>query len=469
MKNVNTGKKAPKIFKADKISGLESSIFGSAFFLDVLKIHNLRHKFKFSRYALTYTTKTNKADEWVDEKIYEEASHGIVKYVKKNGLGYFRELTSVQKKEAAEFLRFCNKILNKIEKAKKQELISLYYEFINIYFWCFAWGAITFLYEHTLSEKLFTSLAKKHENATKIIANLLKTKYKSFMIESEELLQEIKECGSTSVKNKLIKKYIENYFCIDTNYGHSPVMNIKRVAEKAWKTKKHIFQENQNQQKKYRVSNINLSRDEKVIVGILRHTELVRDKRKLVAMSGVYVLYRFLERVANANNIDLKTAEKAFWFEFGDLVNNNKEMIRNLRRRTEASAVLDETGFVYADRIIVSEKRIISEKIKKFQGTAASSGKYGGKVKIVLGQKDFNKIKKGDILVAEMTRPDFLPVMKKAGAIITDEGGLTCHAAIVAREMGIPCIVGTRIATRVLKDNQAVEVDGDKGVIKINN
>ena len=78
----------------------------------------------------------------------------------------------------------------------------------------------------------------------------------------------------------------------------------------------------------------------------------------------------------------------------------------------------------------------------------------------------FGKLKQGDILVATMTTPDFFPIMKKAAGFITDEGGITCHASIVAREMKKPCIVGTKIATKVLKDGDLVEVDADKGVVK---
>jgi hypothetical protein len=66
-----------------------------------------------------------------------------------------------------------------------------------------------------------------------------------------------------------------------------------------------------------------------------------------------------------------------------------------------------------------------------------------------------------------MTRPEFVPLMKKAGAIITNEGGITCHAAIIARELKKPCIIGTKIATQVLKDGDFVEVDADAGVVRI--
>lgn len=92
-----------------------------------------------------------------------------------------------------------------------------------------------------------------------------------------------------------------------------------------------------------------------------------------------------------------------------------------------------------------------------------------GKVKIVENTKELSKIKKGDIIVAPMTTPEYGPVFSKVKAIITDEGGITSHAAIVSRELKIPCIVGTKIATQVLQDNNQVEIDMIKGIIKILN
>ena len=99
------------------------------------------------------------------------------------------------------------------------------------------------------------------------------------------------------------------------------------------------------------------------------------------------------------------------------------------------------------------------------QGAPASPGMASGKVKIILDSKDAYKVSKGDILVARMTSPDFVPAMKRAVGIITDEGGATCHAAIVSRELGIPCVVGTMTATAMLKEGQEVTVDAFAGVV----
>jgi pyruvate, water dikinase len=73
----------------------------------------------------------------------------------------------------------------------------------------------------------------------------------------------------------------------------------------------------------------------------------------------------------------------------------------------------------------------------------------------------------GDVLVTGMTRPEFVPLMKLASAIVTDEGGITCHAAIVSRELGKPCVIGTKNATKVLRDGMLIEVDAEKGIVRI--
>jgi len=107
------------------------------------------------------------------------------------------------------------------------------------------------------------------------------------------------------------------------------------------------------------------------------------------------------------------------------------------------------------------------EATKEIKGNAAFHGKVQGLAKIVIETRDMRKVKKGDVLIAVMTFPHFISAMEKAKAFVTDEGGILCHAAIVAREMRKPCIIGTKIATKVLKDGDLVEVDADKGVVKI--
>lgn len=131
----------------------------------------------------------------------------------------------------------------------------------------------------------------------------------------------------------------------------------------------------------------------------------------------------------------------------------------------------DEIYVVQTRPITTLEKRFSVESVKDLKGEviltglAASPGIGAGKVKIVYSLKDLGKIESGDILVTEMTNPDMVVTMQKCAAIITDEGGLTAHAAIVSREMGIPAVVGTRAATTQLKDGEIVTVDGFTGKV----
>lgn len=99
------------------------------------------------------------------------------------------------------------------------------------------------------------------------------------------------------------------------------------------------------------------------------------------------------------------------------------------------------------------------------QGQGASPGIFTGVVKIISSPREINKIKKGDILVSTMTSPDFVPAMKNAGGIVTDRGGMTSHAAIVSRELGVPCVVGTKSGTTTLRDGMVVTVNGKTGEI----
>lgn len=100
-------------------------------------------------------------------------------------------------------------------------------------------------------------------------------------------------------------------------------------------------------------------------------------------------------------------------------------------------------------------------------GTVGNRGKARGKVSIILNVDDFHKMAPGNVLVTTMTTPDYVILMQQAAAIVTDIGGMLCHAAIMSRELGKPCIIGTKVATQVLRDGDEIEVDADKGIVRV--
>lgn len=101
------------------------------------------------------------------------------------------------------------------------------------------------------------------------------------------------------------------------------------------------------------------------------------------------------------------------------------------------------------------------------RGSAAFLGKVCGRVRIVYSENDAEKLRRGEVIVTPMTQVSFVPFLQRAVGIVTNEGGITCHAAIIARELKKPCIIGTKIATKVLKDGDLVEVDAEKGIVWI--
>ena len=113
----------------------------------------------------------------------------------------------------------------------------------------------------------------------------------------------------------------------------------------------------------------------------------------------------------------------------------------------------------------IQTKAVVTEKKVLIKGLPSSPGIGSGKVHVILSDKNVSQFQQGEILVTEMTTPDWVPTMKKAKAIVTDAGGMTCHAAIVSRELGIPCITGTKVGTKVLETGKEVTVDAKMGMV----
>src|SRR3989344_7699450 len=157
-----------------------------------------------------------------------------------------------------------------------------------------------------------------------------------------------------------------------------------------------------------------------------------------------------IEELTDAQINEIKDRQNGYLFFNGTLYARNE---------------LDSITAKY--KIRLDEPHIQSS--SEIKGSCASRGKVTGAVIVIYGKKDLARVTSNSILVTEMTSPDYVPYLKKVAAIVTDEGGVNCHAAIVSREMNIPCIIGTKIATQVLKDDDRVEVDADNGIVKILN
>lgn len=149
---------------------------------------------------------------------------------------------------------------------------------------------------------------------------------------------------------------------------------------------------------------------------------------------------------------------------------------KELEKRTKGSLLFDGKDFVLGTTQEYAAKHSEYEfeglvqnvgEITEVRGQVAQKGKVTGRVRLVKNRKQADELVPGEIMVSPMTTPDFIAGMQKAAAFVTDEGGIVCHAAIIAREMKKPCVIGTKSATQVFKDGDLVEVDAEKGIVMI--
>lgn len=156
-------------------------------------------------------------------------------------------------------------------------------------------------------------------------------------------------------------------------------------------------------------------------------------------------------------------------YEIKRLAQYAKQLEDHYKKPQDIEFAVDKnTIFIVQSRPITTQFKESKEKVsgkEVLTGLGASPGISSGTVKIIHDLKELEKVQEGDILVTEMTNPDMVVSMQKSAAIVTDEGGVTSHAAIVSREMGIPCVVGTGDATKKLKDGDVITVDGSAGKV----
>ncbi|MBU1118494.1 hypothetical protein KKH43_01275 [Patescibacteria group bacterium] len=213
----------------------------------------------------------------------------------------------------------------------------------------------------------------------------------------------------------------------------------------------------------------------------IKHTLWIMDKfchyldlRKEMQVKTVYAAHLLGKEVSKRYKMNTDDFEWLWYDEIKQILRGGTANKKEIEKRKKATFVLLQKNSIKtlsgreAQTAAQQELDVECSHELLLTGIAASKGQARARVKVCCGAKDaLKKVKKGDILVCGMTLPDYVPAMEKAAAIITDEGGLTCHAAIISRELEIPCVVGTKKATYVLSDGDLVKVNATKGEVKI--
>jgi len=305
---------------------------------------------------------------------------------------------------------------------------------------------------------------------------------------TKEEIELIKICQITNEQERLkkIKEHSLKYEWLE--YGLQgkiiPFEEFKQKADKILTNKpavllKQLQEKKQNliKDQKNIIEEYSIDKKHAKIFAIVRDSVSARSHSKDAQFFSYYALEKTLREFGRRTNLELEEIRFLAPHEFREALLSNKKVKDIAKKRMKYSLHVSDGGnsvFYYGEEAkkirkkikITSTKATITD-IKLIKGQPAHKGLVRGRVKIVNTINEIFKVHQGNILVSRMTNPSVVPAMKKAAAIVTDMGGITCHAAIVARELNKPCIIGTKVATEILKDGDTIEVDANNGVIKL--
>ncbi|MBU0536585.1 MAG: hypothetical protein KKE20_06475 [Nanoarchaeota archaeon] len=315
------------------------------------------------------------------------------------------------------------------------------------------------LYSNKEKIKQWIATPYKETKLTKIRLELLK-----MMKERKTSEKELKDYAE---RNRWITVYefVDKPFTID---DAREIMAHIKDPEKEIENIKAINKDNLNNYNEF-IKSID---DEKLkkTAKIMHYFTYLKEMRDDYRRHAYYLLAPFINELAKRAGMTLIEVNQLIHKEIVDAIKTHDPGYKKkAQARQKKYSLLFKDGELSIFDYDISPdyiKEQESGKESEIKGVVANKGKVTGKVNIIFHRNDFSKFRQGDVLVTPMTHPEFMPVIKKAIAIITDEGGITCHAAITAREFGVPCIIGTKIATKALKDGDRVEVDADSGIVR---
>ncbi len=464
-------------------------VYASIFFKEILLATRKYYKWPWPPALLIFEKGKSL---WIveEEKLRE---YGL-NYFKK----YFLNLDNYKKLwgEWEEWIREHNIFFKKIEKINlknlnNKEFSKLLKDFqdINKRFWVIVhvpeianWGG-----EYLLQNKLEKLFGKEANNYLEILSAPIK--YSFFQEEELDLLKVINQ--------KELKEHAQNFHWILNSYGGNRILDEKFFKEKlkeltesnpltrlrTGRTEKikeieNIIKNNKTR-KEDLIKKLKLDKDLVLVSNQLSQSIWWQDFRKGYIWRMQYFWDLFLAETSKRSGWKFSSLQWCFFDELLSIVSGKKLSEVKIKSRSNNFAIYTEDekkrreiyGKENIKKLLNTYDKLDIKNIKEIKGLLVSKGNSSfvkGRVMITKDPfRDVKKFKKGDILVTGMTSPEYIVVMRKVKAIITDHGGMTCHAAIVSRELGIPCLVDTKVATKVLKNGDEIEIDINKGLIKI--
>lgn len=355
--------------------------------------------------------------------------------------------------------------------------------------------------ENFLTDKVKDGLEKQRAKVETVcdfddalLAVVFPVKKTGFQLEQEEMLGlvNIAEKNTDFANDAAFKEkaaeYLKKYDWL-TTFIFSPLlpMTYEQLVERVKRAVKEGFKDNLALQKETLKKNESIA--QKVIDAISGDNNLVEDiadARELgyVLTAGIEEAYMssarylpFMQVVANRIGVAFEDMKYLMSYEIISALEAEQTILtQTIEERRNGFVMMIKDGIQYASfgeaghQISVwvdTELNKVDANIQELRGQPACKGFATGKVRIALQPSQAHLLEEGEILVCPMTNPDYVPAMRRSAAIVTDEGGLLSHAAIMSREFGKPCVIATKIATQTLKTGDVIEVDANKGIVKV--
>jgi len=419
----------------------------------------------------------------VIDKIAQEPA--VVLKAQRNFEDYAKKLLSILDKE---------KLKKELPDLANDKISELFEKATNLYQKTTYWPEPAYFCLETLGQEMIRQDFKKYLRSQKnninearfseIFATLSNPTKRSFTAEAELSLLRIALLESKE-KERAIKSHANKYYWQIYDY-YGPILDEKKIKLELKDFEK--LSQDTIKGRIRKIENFNIEAEQKLqeaiscvpldqkfsnIFQALRvFSYFYGDVKKEIVSKASVGLGLIIKEIAKRFGVDESDLHYATVAELKTVSEGDNLDIKKLQKRRKRSClkVVDTVYTFLSDEELKKFEQLINKKERKaklVKGMSASSGLYIGKACLISNVSQIETFQKGEILVTKMTTVDFVPAMKKAGAIVTDLGGITCHAAIVSRELGIPCIIATRNATQIIKTGDKLEVNARHGIIKI--
>ncbi len=432
----------------------------------------------------------NKVTWILDLENFVKHSQGFVEKVSPDLVAFFKY--RILWNERTETLRshFATLSDSDLTKCTDVELVQKFHVFSEAYY---EWWAVTMSIElitvsiePALGKALKTYFPDEHpkeyNNAFALLTSPLaltfyREEQRDLLLLSKLPQEKLKVAVGEHVKRYhwIYNSYLEGKR-LDSDYFSKQIKKIKTEDVETMLTEIEEYSNHTRMAKVTLLELMNASEELLDLVSMVETASTMQDERKADNFKADGYLEDFVQEFARRSAYSVSDLKLLRSYELGKVFERETKLGKLIQDRKKAFVIRKQGGeeetWSGKESFELAEKYATPKQVTEsmIHGVLASPGEqyyFRGTAKVILDVKELDRLADGEILVTTMTSPDFVIGMRRAGAIITDEGGITSHAAIVARELKKPCIVGTKIATKVIKDGDVVELHCGRGTIKV--